>query len=367
MFPASFAAWVPVFIATATSACASAGASFVPSPVIATSRPSACCARISASLASGVASARKSSTPASAAIVAAVSRLSPVIITVLIPIRRSSANRSLMPPFTMSFNSITPSTRAPAAAASATTSGVAPRRATVSTSVRTSGGKTMPFVPIQAAIASAAPLRIDRPGRSTPLIRVCAENGTKVALERLHVPLAQAERRLRQHDDAPAFRRLVGERRELRGIAEVARRDPRRGMERRRLAVAERDGAGLVEQQDVDVARRLDRAARHRDDVLPDQTADAGDADRGEERADRGGDEANEQRDEHGHRHRLARFGRVDAVDREREQRHRDVQKDDRQGGEEDTERDLVRRLLAARRLDHARSSGRGTSRPDSP
>ena len=41
MLPASFAACVPVFIATATSACASAGASFVPSPHIATSRPSA--------------------------------------------------------------------------------------------------------------------------------------------------------------------------------------------------------------------------------------------------------------------------------------------------------------------------------------
>ena len=40
MFPASFAACVPEFIATPTSACASAGASLVPSPVIATSFPS---------------------------------------------------------------------------------------------------------------------------------------------------------------------------------------------------------------------------------------------------------------------------------------------------------------------------------------
>src|SRR6201991_4119285 len=35
MLPASFAACVPVFIATATSACASAGASLVASPVVA--------------------------------------------------------------------------------------------------------------------------------------------------------------------------------------------------------------------------------------------------------------------------------------------------------------------------------------------
>ena len=39
MLPASLAAVVPVFIATPTSAWASAGASFVPSPVIATMRP----------------------------------------------------------------------------------------------------------------------------------------------------------------------------------------------------------------------------------------------------------------------------------------------------------------------------------------
>ena len=97
MFPASRAAWVPVFIATPTSACASAGASLVPSPVIATSRPSVWCSRISSSLRSGVASARKSSTPDSPAIFAAVSGLSPVTITVRIPIARNWAKRSLIP------------------------------------------------------------------------------------------------------------------------------------------------------------------------------------------------------------------------------------------------------------------------------
>ena len=47
--------------------------------------------------------------------------------------------------------------------------------------------------------------------------------------------------------------------------ASASRLDARRpsaGMKRRRLAVAERDGAGLVEQQHVDVAGRLDGAAR---------------------------------------------------------------------------------------------------------
>ena len=65
MLPASLAADVPVFIATPTSAWARAGASLVPSPVIATSRPPSCSLRIRAILSSGVASARKSSTPAS--------------------------------------------------------------------------------------------------------------------------------------------------------------------------------------------------------------------------------------------------------------------------------------------------------------
>src|SRR5438067_2240796 len=88
MLPASFAAIVPVFIANPTSACASAGASFVPSPVMATRRPAACSFLMYSSLSFGVACARKSSTPASAAIAAAVSGLSPVIITLRMPIRR---------------------------------------------------------------------------------------------------------------------------------------------------------------------------------------------------------------------------------------------------------------------------------------
>ena len=82
MLPASLAAWVPVFMATATSAWAKAGESFVPSPVMATRWPAAWYLRIRLSLFSGVAWARKSSTPASAAMAAAVNGLSPVIITV---------------------------------------------------------------------------------------------------------------------------------------------------------------------------------------------------------------------------------------------------------------------------------------------
>ena len=72
MLPASLAAWVPLFMATPTSAWASAGASLVPSPVMATRWPPDCSVLMRAILSSGVASARKSSTPASAAMAAAV-------------------------------------------------------------------------------------------------------------------------------------------------------------------------------------------------------------------------------------------------------------------------------------------------------
>ena len=103
MLPASLAACVPVFIATPTSAWASAGASLVPSPVIATSLPFSCSVLMRRIFVSGVASARKSSTPDSCAIAAAVRGLSPVIMTVRMPIARKRAKRSLMPPLTMSF------------------------------------------------------------------------------------------------------------------------------------------------------------------------------------------------------------------------------------------------------------------------
>ena len=167
MLPASLAAVVPVFIATPTSAWASAGASLVPSPHIATIRPPSCSLRIRASLSSGVASARKSSTPASSAIARAVTALSPVIITVRMPIARISSKRSRMPSLTTSLRWMTPSSRLPRRC-SATTSGVPPVALTCSTSWSSSGSEP----PTQAVTAEAAPLRISRPGRSIPLIRV---------------------------------------------------------------------------------------------------------------------------------------------------------------------------------------------------
>ena len=122
--------------------------------------------------------------------------------------------------------------------------------------------------------------------------------------------------------------------------------DALQGNELRRLAVAERDGAGLVEEERVDVARRLDGAARHGEHVEAHEPVHAGDADGREQRADGGRDQGHEQRDEHDDADRAARIGRE-----ARDRGHREDE-DEREAGEQDVERDLVRRLLALRTLD---------------
>ena len=175
MLAASLQADVPLFMASPTSACATAGASFVPSPVIATRWPSACSARIRAILSSGLACAMKSSTPASSAIVRAVNGLSPVTMIVRMPIRRSSSKRARRPGLTVSLSSITPSTVPFRRIAS----GVAPRPAISSLRAFSSGGAAASRA---ASIASTAPLRTTVPSaRITPLVRDCAEKGTTCA------------------------------------------------------------------------------------------------------------------------------------------------------------------------------------------
>ena len=308
MLPASRAACVPVFIATPTSAWASAGASLVPSPHIATSLPLACSSRISLSLASGVAWARKSSTPASAAIAAAVSGLSPVIITVRMPIRRSSAKRSRMPPLTMSLSWMTPS--------SAAVVGHGQRRAAA---------------PWRCVSAPRCSSRRDR-GRPGACAHV--DDGVDRALadrRAVDVDAAHAGLRGERHEAARAAAPCRAPRMPYFSLASTTIERPSgvssaseascaasasscsvdagHRHELGRLAVAERDGAGLVEQQRVDVARRLDRAARHGEHVEAHQPVHAGDADGRQQRADRGRDQGDEQRDQHDHRDRAAGIG----------------------------------------------------------
>ena len=148
---------------------------------------------------------------------------------------------------------------------SATTSGVPPEVAIRSTIASSSAGTVPPPSSIQRRIESAAPLRIERPSRSMPLIRVSAVNGTSVPSP--SVALAEAVALLREHDDRAALGRLVGEARELRGVGELVLVDARQREELGRLPVAERDRARLVEQERRAVARGLDRAAGEREHV----------------------------------------------------------------------------------------------------
>ena len=109
---------------------------------------------------------------------AAVSGLSPVIITVRIPISRSCTKRSTRPSLITSLRYTTPSILFP----STTTNGVPPVREIWSTIAISSGGVVPLRSSTYARIVSAAPLRSCRPsGRSTPDIRVCAVNSTSSA------------------------------------------------------------------------------------------------------------------------------------------------------------------------------------------
>src|ERR1700688_1325065 len=262
MLPASRAACVPVFMATPTSACASAGASLVPSPHIATSLPLACSSRISFSLSSGVACARKSSAPASAAIAAAVIGLSPGIITVGMPMRGHSAKRFRM----SALDDILELHDAEQAAvlgdrergASGLRNFVRDRldlaRGIRHRALQHARGISGRDDPRLTAAIDIVEDRVDRALADRGGAGVDAAHaglrgkGNEGGVEFRHVAAADAVFLLCQHDDRAAFRGLVGQRGEVRRIGELLLVDAADGAERGGLAVAERDGAGLVEQ-----------------------------------------------------------------------------------------------------------------------
>ena len=139
-------------------------------------------------------------------------------------------------------------------------------------------------------------------------------------------------------------------------LRQLRRRDARQRQEFRRLAIAQGDGAGLVEQQGIDVARRLDGAARHGQHVELDQPVHAGDADGREQRADGGGNQGHEQRHQDDDRHGAA------GIAGEARDGDRGEDEDDRHAGQEHVEGDLVGRLLAHRpfhQRDHPVEEGR--------
>ena len=148
-----------------------------------------------------------------------------------------------------------------------------------------------------------------------------------------------------QLHDGAALRRLVLERREQGRLDDVTLIDARQRHDARRKPVAERDRASLVEEDHVHVARCLDGATAHGQDVEAGDAVHARDADRGEQTSDCRGDQADEQ----GHEHNEAEL-RV-GVEAEWPDRRRREQEDDRQAGQEDEQRDLVGRPLPFRAL----------------
>ena len=160
------------------------------------------------------------------------------------------------------------------------------------------------------------------------------------------VVLAQPVALLGQHDDRAPLGRLVGQRRHLRRLGEIARVDAGHRDQLGGLAVAQRDRAGLVEQQHVDVAGRLDGASGEGEHVSAYQSIHAGDADCAQQRADGRRDQCDEQRDQRRDGDGCARVGGV------RTQRGDNDEEDQRQAREQDAERDLVRCLAARGALD---------------
>ena len=167
---------------------------------------------------------------------------------------------------------------------------------------------------------------------------------------------------LGQHDDGAAFGSLVGQRGELRGVGHLGFGDSRGRHEFGGLAVAEGNRAGLVEQQRVHVAGGLDRAAGHGENVVLDQAVHAGDADGRKQAANRGGNQADQQRDQN--EDGLRRSG----INGERLQRDDGQQEDDGESSEQNVQRDFVRSLLprgAFDQRDHAIEKGLAGIRGD--
>ena len=172
---------------------------------------------------------------------------------------------------------------------------------------------------------------------------------------------------LHQRDDGAALSGLIRIARQQRGARGFLFGHARHRDDFRREAIAEGDGASLVQQQRIDIAGGFNRAARHRQHVEAHQTIHAGDADRRQQGADGGRNQGYEQRDQNDDGDGAAGIG-----DKARNGRGCEHE-DDREADQQNIERDLVRRLLPRRafhQLDHAvekrRSRRRGDANDDS-
>ena len=154
-----------------------------------------------------------------------------------------------------------------------------------------------------------------------------------------------------QHDDRAALGSFVGQRRKLCGVGHFGFGDSGGRYKFGGLAIAESDGAGLVEQQRVHVSGGFDRPTGHGEHIVLHQAVHAGDANRRQQAANRGGNQADQQRDQH--EHGLRRSG----IDCKRLQRYHGQQENDGQTGQQNIQSDFVGSLLprgAFHQRDHA-------------
>ena len=86
---------------------------------------------------------------------------------------------------------------------------------------------------------------------------------------------------------------------QLRGVGQIRIGNAGRGKKLGRLAIAQRDRSGLIEQQHVHVARSFHGPAGHGDHVALNHAVHAGDADGRKQAADGGGNQADQQGDQH--------------------------------------------------------------------
>jgi len=152
---------------------------------------------------------------------------------------------------------------------------------------------------------SAAPLAVLFPAHVHPGEAGIGAEGDDLGIRRVQVAL-QTVFFLRQHHDGAALRRFVGHRCDQGDLGQflfgmAVHRD-----KGHRLPIAQGDGAGLVEQHDVDVAGGLDGPAGQGDDVFLKEPVHPGDADGGQQGGDRGRGQTDEEGHQDGQRDRLA-------------------------------------------------------------
>ena len=219
--------------------------------------------------------------------------------TVLMPMARSAAKRALMSGLTMSLRWTTPSSRPFSDDGERRAAGA---RDAVDRLRGTPAGASGPSRQAGHARGSRRPRPCAATGPADRR-RKCAyaRRTARSARRPARVGVGQAIAALRQarRSSGPPASRRRGDASST-ASASARSRHAADGHEFVGHAIAEGDRAGLVEQQRVDVARRLDGAAGGGDDVEADQPVHAGDADRRQQAADGRRDQADEQRDQHG-------------------------------------------------------------------